>query len=167
MSSLYYLNNIKAIRIADTEKVMVIFKGGCLNESGSERWSILRDNDADQAIFTRQEAMNFIIKKYSKATDILKSKSRSADFYGEGQLVAAFARALNKKDKLNLIDSLTDESIKEKYDVWSHVVLTIREEGTTKRSYQKATLENYEELVKAIEDGEAYYSLMIKKKIKN
>ena len=51
----------------------------------------------------------------AKVKGFLKAKNPSADFYKSEELIAAFARALDKEDKINLIESLSDKNIKEKY----------------------------------------------------
>lgn len=162
-----WLNNIKALRIGDTEKIMVIYKTGCLNDSEGDNYSILRHQETGKIVFEPQEAMNYIVKQYSpeKCPEILKRKSRKAPSYQGDELIKAFQAALMKKDKFNIVPEWSDDHLKEKYFIISKGIT--REKGDQKEWYRleftPINEDNYQTFIEKIENKEAGYEFNIMK----
>ena len=164
--STYYLNNIKALKIGNSEKVVVVYQNGFLNETGEANYTLLKNHETGQVAFTRQEAMDLAVKKFGGNQEVLKRKSRNSEFYKDDELLAAFQKALMKKDKFNVVAELSDEKLLNKKTIISEAkFVSFSECGNyANYSYQKITVENVDEIIKKIENGECYYYLNFIKK---
>ena len=162
-----WLNSIKAVKVGTTNRFIIVYRTGQMNDT-EKGYTTLKGLDHKQVVFTYEEAKNCIKQRFGNAKGILKEKRRNSEFYKAGELEQAFMRALHKKEKFNIIETLTPYELRKNWIHYCAITETEWDQETRSlisSQYTRFNKENWEETVdKLINSKNARFKFTIMRK---